>query len=204
MLATPARTVPQGDGWVLEPKWDGFRGLAHVNETGVRLYTRRGRAHHDRFPRLNEELRALPAGTVLDGELVCLERIEGTRVHCRFDRLSAFMVGRSPHRPSKGLTVTFVAFDALAIAGKDQRPRPWEERRQELERLLAGANGTLRLTPVLRSDQAIHDALIADGWEGTVAKRQAGRYACGRRSSAWVKIKSPAARDRDRRRIAAS
>ena len=78
------------------------------------------------------------------------------------------------------------------------------ERREELERLLAGADGALRLTPVLRSDQAIHDALIADGGEGTIAKRQAGRYVCGRRSGAWMKIKSPASRDRDRRRVLAA
>jgi ATP-dependent DNA ligase len=63
---------------VLEPKWDGFRAIACVDEDGgPRLYTRRGRAHHDRFPRLNAELRELPARTVLDGELVCLEPIEG-------------------------------------------------------------------------------------------------------------------------------
>jgi hypothetical protein len=46
-----------------------------------------------------------------------------------------------------------------------------ERRRDTLERLLAGADGALRLTPVIAGDQALHDALIADGWEGTVAKR---------------------------------
>jgi hypothetical protein len=104
----------------------------------------------------------------------------------------------------RGLIVTFVAFDALEIAGVDQRSRPWAARRDELERLLAGAHGALRLTPVLDSDQTVHDALIADGWEGTVAKRQAGRYVCGRRSGAWIETKSPAARDRDRRRVLAT
>jgi ATP-dependent DNA ligase len=99
------------------------------------------------------------------------------------------------------LTVTFVAFDALAIGGVDQRLLPWAQRRDAVERLLAGANGSVRLTPVLESSQGLHDALIADGWEGTVAKREGGRYLCGRRSSAWVKVKSPVARDRDRRRV---
>jgi bifunctional non-homologous end joining protein LigD len=201
MLATPGHEVPHGDGWVLEPKWDGFRAIAHVDDERPRLFTRRGRAHHDRFPRLNAELRELPAGTVLDGELVCLEPIEAGRVRCRFDRLSGFMAGRVPHRPSRGLTVTFVGFDVVFAEGVDLRTRPWSERRSILERLLAGANGTLRITPVIASEPVLHDALIADGWEGTVAKRESGRYVCGRRSSAWVKIKSPEARDRDRRRL---
>ena len=112
------------------------------------------------------------------------------------------MVGRVPHRPSKGLTVTFIAFDAICAEDADLRSRPWAERRAVLERLLQGADGYLRVTPVLASEQALHDALIADGFEGTVVKRQGGRYVCGRRSNAWIKIKSPTARDRDRRRVA--
>jgi ATP-dependent DNA ligase len=47
-------------------------------------------------------------------------------------------------------------------------------------------------------------ALVADGFEGTVAKRTTGRYRCGKRSNAWVKLKSQAARYRDRRRVMAS
>jgi ATP-dependent DNA ligase len=62
----------------------------------------------------------------------------------------------------------------------------------------------VRLTPILDLDPDLHAALVADGWEGTVIKRTTGRYRCGHRSSAWVKLKSPAARDRDRNRFLAS
>jgi ATP-dependent DNA ligase len=62
----------------------------------------------------------------------------------------------------------------------------------------------LRLTGVLDATAAVHDALVADGWEGTVAKRISGRYRCGRRTNAWIKLKSPAAIERDRRRVAAA
>jgi ATP-dependent DNA ligase len=51
---------------------------------------------------------------------------------------------------------------------------------------------------------AIHDALVADGWEGTVAKRLSSRYRCGKRTNAWLKIKSPAAIERDRMRVASA
>ena len=73
MLCTPGRSLPDGDGWVLEPKWDGIRAVAHVTEDGPRLFTRHGRGHHERFPRLNAALAELPVGTVLDGELACLQ-----------------------------------------------------------------------------------------------------------------------------------
>ncbi|MGN6171333.1 MAG: hypothetical protein ACTHQQ_24670 [Solirubrobacteraceae bacterium] len=62
----------------------------------------------------------------------------------------------------------------------------------------------MRLTPVLEASPVMHAALVADGWESTAAKRTSGRYRSGRRSNAWVKLKSPAARDRDRRRVMAS
>jgi bifunctional non-homologous end joining protein LigD len=135
---------------------------------------------------------------------VCLEPIEGGRVRCRFDRLSGFMIHPGPHRPAHGLTVTLVAFDALAVAGVDLRAQPWHERRNQLERLLGDATGPLRLTPVMDTSAAIHDALVADGWEGTVAKRLSSRYRCGKRTNAWLKIKSPAAIERDRMRVASA
>jgi bifunctional non-homologous end joining protein LigD len=205
MLCSPGRTLPAGDDWVLEPKWDGIRAIAHVTEQGVRLCTRRGRSHHHRFPRINAALAELPPGTVLDGELACLQPLKDGRVRCRFDRVSAFMVARQPHRPAAdGLTATLVVFDTLAVAGVDLRTAPWSERRARLEEQLGDAHGAVRLTPVLELNPSLHIALVLDGWEGTVAKRTTGRYRCGHRSSSWVKLKSPAARDRDRRRFLAS
>jgi bifunctional non-homologous end joining protein LigD len=190
---------------VLEPKWDGWRALAHVTPDGPRIFTRHGKGHHRRLPALNAALADLPSGTVLDGELVCLQPIAGGRVRCRFDRLSGFMIGSGPRRPdAEGLTVMLVAFDALAVAGADVRAKPWIERRCQLERLLVGASGVLRITPVLDATAAVHDALVADGWEGTVAKRISGRYRCGRRTTAWIKLKSPAAIERDRMRVAST
>ena len=204
MLAASGRTIPEGSDWILEPKFDGWRMLAHVTAGGPRLWSRNGRGYHRRLPPLNAALSALPIGTVLDGELVCLEAIEGGRVRCRFDRLGALMAEGEPRRRRQPSPVMFVAFDALAVAGRDLRHLPWRERRHELEGLLAGAHGLLRITPVLDADMGLHHALVADGWEGTVAKRVSGRYRCGRRSRDWLKLKSPQSIARDRARVEAS
>jgi ATP-dependent DNA ligase len=119
MLCSPGREIPAGDGWVLEPKWDGIRAIAHVTAHGPRLFTRHGRGHHHRFPRINAALAELPVGTVLDGELACLQPLGDGRVRCRFDRVSAFMVAHAPHRPdTNGLTVTLIVFDALRSAAR--------------------------------------------------------------------------------------
>lgn len=185
MLCSPGRTLPVGDGWVLEPKWDGFRAIAQVTEAGPRQFTRHGRGHHHCFPAINAVLAQLPVVTVLDGKLACIQALADGRVR------------RAPHRPdANSLTVTLVVLDALAVGGVDLRAAPWADRRARLEELLGGAEGAVRLTPVLEFNPALHHALVADGWEGTVAKRTSGRYRCGKRSNASVKLKSPAARDR--------
>jgi ATP-dependent DNA ligase len=56
--------------------------------------------------------------------------------------------------------------------------------------LLAGTDSAVPLTPVL-DRRALQATLVADTWEGTVAKRTSGRYRCGRRPNAWVKLTSP-------------
>jgi hypothetical protein len=94
-----------------------------------------------------------------------------------FDRVSAFMVARAPHRAdADGLTVTLIVFDALAVAGADLRAARLTERRARLEQLLGGA---VRLTPVLELNPALHHALVADGWEGTVPRAPPAAISAG-------------------------
>jgi len=97
----------------------------------------------------------------------------------------------------------FVAFDVLAVAGRDIRRLPWRDRWRELEALLGGGHGLVRITPVLEPDLRLHHGLVADGRQGTVAPRLSSRYRCGRRSDDWVKLKSPDSVARDRARVEA-
>jgi hypothetical protein len=125
----------------------------------------------------------------------------GGRVRCRFDGASAFMVARVPHRTgADGLTATLVAFDVLAVAGADLRAAP-------LARASRPARGPARL----RHGRAAPEpgARCQPGVPRRPRRRRLGghrRQAHQRpvplwaSQSSWVKLKSPAARDRDRRR----
>ena len=115
------------------------------------------------------------------------------------------MVSRIPHRrDADGLTATLSPSTCSRSPAPTCAPRRGTSAARGSKALLDGATGALRLTPVLDASPALHAALVADGWEGTVAKRTSGRYRCGHRSQSWVKLKSPAARDRDRRRVLAA
>src|SRR5512147_2813402 len=151
MLATLASELPAGEGWLFEPKWDGFRAI--VFRDGERIYTQsRDLKPLDRyFPELADAFRAsLPGRCVVDGEIV----IAGAR-GLDFDALQ-LRLHPAESRVRKLAAETpssFVAFDLLAEGDLDLRARPQAERRQRLERALVSAGGSVHLTPCSRDRQ---------------------------------------------------
>jgi ATP-dependent DNA ligase len=188
MLAKAATGVPDGAGFLYEPKWDGFRALVFRGDERAYVQSRDLKPLNRYFPELEQSLtRALPPRSVLDGEVV----IAGPR-GLDFDALQQ-RIHPAASRVQKLAVETpasFVAFDALALDGEDLRALPQAERRARLERALAGAVAPVHLTP------ATHDAELARGWlsrfegaglDGVMAKPLAGAYQPGKR--AMFKIK---------------
>lgn len=126
MLATTG-PLPVDDGrWAYEPKWDGFRSVVHVRQGRVTVWSRRGSDLTGRFPELAGLGAAVPADTVLDGELVVLDTagrtdFEAIRRRGLLGRLEA--------------SATFVAFDLLRLAGRDLVARRFRARGSALEEL---------------------------------------------------------------------
>lgn len=188
MLAKRADRLPDGDGWIYEPKWDGFRAL--VFRDGDRLLTQsRELKPLDRFfPEIAGPLRAaLPDRCVLDGELV-VARAGGldfdalqTRLHpakSRIDRLSL------------EIPASYVAFDLLALGDEDLRSRPQAARRALLEEALAAARAPVHVTPMTR-DRAVaadwFERFEGAGLDGVMAKADDLTYQPKKR--AMLKIK---------------
>lgn len=175
MLAVAATTLPwEGDLWAYELKWDGYRTIATVTDGQLRLTSRRGLDVTAKYPEIGGLAAALGVDAVLDGELVVLDD-EGRP---RFEALQR-------HERN----AVFMAFDLLAVDGRDVTALPWRDRRALLERL--GLTGTAWQTPpVVIGDR---DAMLATatelGFEGVVAKRVDAPYRPGQRSSEWRKLK---------------
>jgi ATP-dependent DNA ligase len=186
MLARLARELPVGP-LAYEPKWDGFRALAFLDGGRVDLRSRHGRPFARYFPEVCRALAALPGAAALDGELV-VPGPDGLRFEPLLARLhpSASRVARL----SEETPAALVAFDLLAEGDLDLRPRPFAERRARLERLLAGAPRSVRLTPAtadLAEARAWLDRPPGSGIDGVVAKGLDRPYAPGQRG--WVKVK---------------
>ncbi len=193
MQPVPVRTVPAEDalpgGCQYTIKVDGIRALAHMEEDHrVQLVSRRGTDLTDRFPSLVPALAALPVGTVLDGEIVAYAPSPGGPGHLDFHAL----LRTSAARRAAGVQVHYVAWDALAVPGRDVRGEPLRDRWAMLEILLAAARPPLALcmaTTSRRTAVAWYRDLTAIGVEGIVAKGLATPYRPGSGAGAWQKAR---------------
>jgi ATP-dependent DNA ligase len=188
MLAKIAEALPTEEGFLFEPKWDGFRALVFRGNEQTYLQSRDLRPLNRYFPELEKALHdALPKGCVLDGEIV-IANARGLdfdalqmRLHPAASRVA---------RLSKETPASFVAFDLLAAGGKSTMELPQSERRERLERLLGKAKPPLHLTPMTR-DRAEAEQWLEKfegaGLDGVVAKLESAAYQPGKR--AMLKIK---------------
>jgi ATP-dependent DNA ligase len=188
MLAKAAGEIPDDDGWLYEPKWDGFRCLLYRDGETVELHSRNQRPLARYFPEVVSACRELPSSElVLDGELMVFgdRGVDFAALMARLHPASsrvALLAATSP--------ATFVAFDLLEIEGAVLVDQPFRDRRHALERMLPTSTSVLVVTP------ATADAEVARGWlerhngrgiDGVVVKHRDMRYEPGRRVMTKVK-----------------
>jgi bifunctional non-homologous end joining protein LigD len=180
-IPTRATKPPVGPQWIHELKHDGYRLIARKREGRVRLFTRNGFDWTDRYPRISAAVGALRVlQAVVDGEAVWCDGA-GLAI---FDKL---------HGRAYDGEVILYAFDLLELHGEDWRPRPPEERKARLAKLLAKAPVGIHYTEHLEGDgAAIFAQACRLGAEGIVSKHREHPYRSGP-SKAWLKTKNPAA-----------
>ena len=188
MLSRAADALPAGEGWLFEPKWDGFRTLVFRDGDEILLQSRDERPMNRYFPELAGPLAAtLPGRCVLDGEIVIVGAagldFEALllRIHPAASRVT-LLAAQSP--------ASFVAWDLLGLGDEDLRQLPQAVRRERLEQVLAHAAPPVHLSPATR------DRALAEDWfrrfegaglDGVMAKRLDAPYRAGERSMIKVK-----------------
>lgn len=189
MRAVNGVTVPPGDDWAFEVKWDGMRAVAFATGGGLVLQSANLIDVTARFPELAPLGDALAGrSVVLDGELVAFDE----RRRPSFGRLQGRMhVGSAAEaRRRVAVTpVTYLVFDVLHVDGDDLTALPYVDRRDRLAEVVP--EGSCWHVPAhhLGDGEALLAAAAAQGLEGLVAKRVWSRYEPGRRSPAWRKVK---------------
>ncbi|HEX5246566.1 MAG TPA: DNA ligase D [Gaiellaceae bacterium] len=179
MLATLVDKLPTGDEWLYEIKWDGYRALGYVRNGTAKLVSRNGNDLTARFPGVAKALgQAMksPDG-VVDGEVCALD--ENGR-----PSFSAMQQGKP------GTPIVYEVFDVLEIDGEPVLDRPLVERRELLAGLLDKRVTNVQISGAFDDGEGLLTAAKEQHLEGVVAKKAASRYAEGRRTRDWLKIKT--------------
>jgi ATP-dependent DNA ligase len=182
-LAKSAKELPDGDGWVYEPKWDGFRTIVFRDGDEVYLQSRNGKPMNRYFPEVLEAIKQMDADRlVIDGEIiVVVDGVQefdllGQRIHPAESRVRML---------SEQWPAAYVAFDLLAEGDEMLMELPFAERR---ERLLTRVGDPVEVTPATADRAAAADAWLSGNSEGVMAKKTDCQYMPGDRSP-MVKIK---------------
>ena len=183
MLAKLATELPAGDGWLFEPKWDGFRAIVFRDHDRLYIQSRDLKPLDRYFPELEPAFREnLPERCVVDGELVIAigHGLDFEALQMRLHPAASRVKKLAASTPA-----SFVAFDLLAEGERDLRPRPQAERRMALEEALARSAGGVHLTPCSRERSVANEwfhRFEGAGLDGVVAKHETTTYQPGKRA----------------------
>jgi ATP-dependent DNA ligase len=188
MLAKRVSELPPGEGWIFEPKWDGFRTLIFRDGDEIFIQSRDEKPLNRYFPELITPLKAqLPERCVLDGEIVIAgsEGLEFETLQMRLHPAASRV-----NKLAAEIPASVVFFDLLCENDRSLCDVPFSERRARLESLLAGAEPPLHLTPATRDRATAADwfrRFEGAGLDGVVAKPEAGTYEPNKRVMLKVK-----------------
>jgi len=173
-------TAPDGERWLHEIKWDGYRLLADLHEGEVTLRSRNGLDWTADFPEVVQALQALPVRDArLDGELVVLD----DNGRSDFAALQRVIDGSSKQ------PLRYIVFDLPGVAGVDISRAPLLQRKALLKELIGDAVGTLAFSEhVIDHGPAVFEASGKAGFEGIVSKQVDAPYV-NTRARSWVKVK---------------
>ena len=180
-LAKLVSTIPGGDNWIYEMKYDGYRILAFVEGNSARLITRNGKDYTKRFLTISNSLIEFADGKamVLDGEMTIIDSTGKTI----FQALQNYM--KNP----KGQNLTYIVFDLLALNGEDLRNKPLIERKEMLEELMKDAPENLYYSRHVKGNgKESFTAACEAGMEGIIGKKIVSIYS-GTRNGDWIKLK---------------
>jgi len=187
MLSHSAKEIPSGD-YLYEVKWDGIRAIVYVNDGKVRILARSGNDITELFPEIASPDFFRISNAVFDCEIVCLDTSGRPVFHNVIKRL------RKSTRALQSHPAVCYAFDCLYVDGRSLLNDPLYLRREWLADSIR-KNDVVRVSEEFEDGAALFEAARAMGLEGVMAKERMSRYFPGKRTSAWIKVKTRSTMD---------
>lgn len=181
-LATLVKSVPAGDDWIFEIKYDGYRTLAWLDDGNVRMASRRGLDWTDKYAAIADALSRVRAkNAIFDGEVAYV--LDDGRTS--FQELQHALGSKSPEQRAR---LVYFVFDLLFYDGVDLRDQPLSYRKDKLRTILAGEKPPLKMSDDVNDGKAFFREACRLDLEGIIGKRANATYV-SKRTPDWVKVK---------------
>jgi len=188
MLATLAASPFSDPGWIFEPKLDGFRSLAFVQNGNVKLVSRNQVDRTNDYPEIVDKLTKLEVNeAVLDGEIVALDKTGKPCFQCLQQHLKLAWGHKSGEKPAQ---LIYYVFDLVYVDGYALWNVPLVERKALLREIVHSDSPVIPVPYFDEDGEIVYKAAINQGLEGVVAKKKSSVYEQGRRSRDWLKVKA--------------
>jgi bifunctional non-homologous end joining protein LigD len=179
MLATRVATPFDGEDWIYEIKWDGYRAVAYLKKSKVNIYSRNLLSFNEKFAPVVQTLRELKTEAVFDGEIVALDETDKPN----FQLLQNHAAEES--------RFAYYVFDLVWYNGKDLTGLPLLDRKNVLLDILPADHPVIRYSShIERTGKDFFEVAVKHGLEGIMAKRATSNYVKNQRSGEWLKIKN--------------
>jgi len=179
-LATLVDEPFSREGWLFEPKWDGYRAIAEVHKGKADLYSRKHTSFNKDYPQIVKAVEKIAHSVVLDGEIVVLDS----------KGVSDFQALQNYRSTGKG-KLTYIVFDLLYLNGEDIRQFTLTERKALLKEVVKQLDDkTVQYSShVMKDGEKLFKKAAEKGLEGIIAKKADSVYEEDRRTMNWLKIK---------------
>ncbi|QDP86732.1 DNA ligase D (plasmid) [Chryseobacterium sp. SNU WT5] len=178
MLAKIAPEPFNDKQWVFETKWDGYRAIADLSRSRLKLYSRNGLSFAEKYPLITENLQLQKSSMIIDGEIVALNK-EG---YPDFQALQRF--SENPE-----VQLTYQVFDLLWLEGKSVEDLPLTERKKLLKKVLIQNDVIKYSEHTVEKGINFFKKMKKLKLEGMMAKKANSKYSEGGRTSNWLKVK---------------
>jgi len=180
-MATLVEAPFSREGWLFEPKWDGYRAIADVRNGKADLYSRNHLSFNKDYPSIVKAVEKISHNVVLDGEVVVLDSKGNTNFQALQNYKNATNTGR----------LTYVVFDLLNLNGQDLREMPLIQRKELLAEVVKQLNdpAVIYSAHIETNGEKLYEKARSKQWEGIIAKKADSVYEEGRRTMNWLKMK---------------
>ncbi|MCE3229066.1 MAG: ATP-dependent ligase LigD phosphoesterase module / ATP-dependent ligase LigD polymerase [Bacteroidetes bacterium] len=179
MLAKETDKAFSDKEWIYELKWDGYRAIAEINHSVVKLYSRNGNTFNDSYPIVVEALEDLGIQAIIDGEIVVMDE----NGKSNFQLLQHY--GTNSDHP-----IEFRVFDLLSVNGENTMNLPLLDRKKLLKQLFKKKNNIIKYSDhIFEKGEDFFEVARKNDLEGIMAKKADSLYSSGARTGEWLKIK---------------